>query len=67
MLFTLRDATGYVTPRVGDLGRLNQCLHWRLVRENFYLPSTTRVHNPLALRPWFIGVLAEKSQLDGLL
>ena len=57
----------YVAPQVGDLDRFNQRLHRRLVRENVYMPSTTRVNGQLALRPCFIGALAEKPQVDGLL
>lgn len=57
----------YVSPRVEDLDGLNQPLHRRLLRENVYLPSTTRVRGQLALRPCFIGALAEAPQVDGLL
>ena len=46
---------------------LNQQLHRQLIRENEYLPSTTRIHGQLALRPCFIGARAESSQVDGLL
>ncbi len=57
----------YVGAQVDDLDALNQKLHRQLVRENVYLPSTTRVHGKLALRPCFIGARAEQSQVDGLL
>lgn len=57
----------YIAPQVDDLDQLNQRLHRRLVRENVYMPSTTRVRGQLALRPCFIGALAEKSQADELL
>ncbi len=57
----------YVAPGVEDLDRLNQRLHRRLVRGNVYMPSTTRVGGKLALRPCFVGALAEMEQVDGLL
>ena len=57
----------YVAPQAGDLDRLNQRLYRRLVRENEYLPSTTRVNGHLVLRPCFLGARAERSQVDGLL
>ena len=57
----------YVAPGVEDLDRLNQRLHRRLVRGNVYMPSTTRVGCKLALRPCFVGALAEMEQVDGLL
>lgn len=56
----------YVSPRVEDLDRLNQRLRRRLVRENVYMPSTTRVQGQLALRSCFIGALAAAPQVDGL-
>lgn len=56
----------YVAPQVADLDRLNQQLCRRLNRENEYLPSTTRVHGKLALRPCFLGARTERSQLDGM-
>jgi aromatic-L-amino-acid decarboxylase len=57
----------YVSPEVDDLDQLNQRLHRRLVRENIYMPSTTRIKGELAIRPCFIGARAESSQVDGLL
>lgn len=57
----------YVSSRIADLDRLNQKLHRRLVRENEFMPSTTRVKGKLALRPCFIGARATQSQVDGLL
>ena len=57
----------YVAPGVQDLDRLNQRLHRRLVRGNLHMPSTTRVHGQLALRPCFVGALAGEAQVDGLL
>jgi aromatic-L-amino-acid decarboxylase len=57
----------YVSPQSQDLDLLNQRLYRRLVRENEFLPSTTRVNGHLALRPCFIGVRAEPQQVDGLI
>jgi aromatic-L-amino-acid decarboxylase len=57
----------YVSPEVDDLDQLNQRLHRRLVRENIYMPSTTRIKGELAIRPCFIGARAESSLVDGLL
>lgn len=56
----------YVNDQVSDLDKLNQRLHRRLVRENEYMPSTTRVNGRLALRPCYVGARAEPSQVDGL-
>ena len=56
----------YVAPGVADLDRLNQRLCRRLVRENEYLPSTTRVNGKLALRPCFVGARTDRSLLDGM-
>lgn len=57
----------YVSPGVDDLDGLNQRLYRRLIRENEFMPSTTRVNGRLALRPCFIGARAEPDQVDGLL
>jgi aromatic-L-amino-acid decarboxylase len=57
----------YVSPEVDDLDQLNQRLHRRLVRENIYMPSTTRIKGELAIRPCYIGARAESFQVDGLL
>jgi aromatic-L-amino-acid decarboxylase len=57
----------YVAPGVADLDGLNQRLYRRLIRENEFMPSTTRVNGQLALRPCFIGARAEPEQVDGLL
>lgn len=57
----------YMAPGVSDLDLFNQRLHRRLVRENEYMPSTTRVNGKLALRPCFVGARADQSQVDGLL
>ena len=57
----------YVAPDIADLDLLNQQLRQRLVRENEFMPSTTRVDGKLVLRPCFIGVRTDSSQVDGLL
>lgn len=57
----------YVSPNITDLDQFNQRLHRRLVRENVYMPSTTRVKGRLALRPCYVGARADQSQVDGLL
>jgi aromatic-L-amino-acid decarboxylase len=57
----------YLSLEVDDLDQLNQRLHRRLVRENVYMPSTTRIKGELAIRPCYIGARAESSQVDGLL
>jgi len=56
----------YVWPQIDDLDRLNQKIHRRLIRENEYLPSTTRIKGQLALRPCFLGARTDDSQVDGL-
>lgn len=56
----------YVSSQIEDLDQLNQNIHRRLVRENEYLPSTTRIKGQLALRPCFIGARTGYSQVDGL-
>jgi aromatic-L-amino-acid decarboxylase len=57
----------YRADAIEDLDRLNQRLYRRLIRENEFLPSTTRVDGRLALRPCFISARAEPDQVDGLL
>ncbi|MDT8419293.1 MAG: pyridoxal-dependent decarboxylase [Desulfuromonadales bacterium] len=57
----------YVSPDITDLDAFNQRLHRRLIRENEYMPSTTRVKGTLALRPCYVGARAHQSQVDGLL
>ena len=57
----------YVTSNNIDLDLLNQTLHRRLVRENEYMPSTTRVNGSLALRPCYIGARANHEEVVGLL
>ena len=56
----------FVAPGIDDLDRFNQRLHRRLVRENEYLPSTTRIDGRLALRPCFLGARTGDGQADGL-
>ncbi len=56
----------YVSPEVDDLDQLNQRLCRRMVRENEFMPSTTRVKGKVALRPCFIGARTDRSQIDGL-
>ena len=57
----------YISPDIEDLDRFNQRLHRRLVRENKYMPSTTRVRGSLTLRPCYVGARADLPQVDGLL
>lgn len=57
----------YVDPTANDLDRLNQRLYRQLVRENEYMPSTTRVRGKLALRPCFIGARTEFEHAEGML
>ena len=57
----------YISPHIVDLDDFNQRLHRRLVRENKYMPSTTRVKGRLALRPCYVGARADHPQVDALL
>ena len=57
----------YLPSRIAEIDRFNHRLHRLLVRENEYMPSTTRVGGKLALRPCYIGARAHPSQVDGLL
>lgn len=57
----------YVPSHMTDIDQFNQRLHRRLVRENEYMPSTTRVSGKLALRPCYIGARANQLQVDALL
>lgn len=57
----------YVDDSIKDLNLFNQRLHRRLVRENRYMPSTTRVGGELAIRPCYVGARHEQAQVDGLL
>jgi aromatic-L-amino-acid decarboxylase len=50
-----------------DIDLFNQRLHRHLVRENEYMPSTTRVRGKLALRPCYVGARANISQVDAFL
>jgi len=56
----------YKSEMVSDLDKLNQNLFRRLVRENEFIPSTTRVKGQLAIRPCFLGARAEREQVGGL-
>jgi aromatic-L-amino-acid decarboxylase len=56
----------YLAPGIDDLDRLNQRLYRRLIRENEFLPSTTRVNGRLALRPCFLGERTQSDQVQGL-
>jgi len=56
----------YVSPDVDDLDRLNHRLSRRLIRENEYMPSTTRIDGKLAIRPCFLGARTERALLDGM-
>ncbi len=57
----------YVPSNITDIDLFNQKLHRRLVRENEYMPSSTRVRGKLALRPCYIGARANQSQVNALL
>lgn len=57
----------YVAPGVDDPDLLNQRLHRRLIHENEFMPSTTRVNGQLALRPCFLGARTGSGQVDGML
>lgn len=57
----------YHPAHIDDVDRFNQRLHRRLVRENEYMPSTTRVRGQLALRPCYIGARAHPDQVDALI
>jgi len=57
----------YIDDKISDLDQFNQRLHRRLIRENVYMPSTTKVNGILALRPCYIGARHQQSQVDGLL
>lgn len=57
----------YRAPGIEDLDGLNQRLFRRLIRENEFLPSTTRVDGRLAIRPCFLGARTQHDQVDGLL
>ena len=56
----------YWSSQVDDLDLFNQQLFRRLVRENEFIPSTTRVDGRFALRPCFLGARTENDQVDGL-
>ncbi|GEA59316.1 pyridoxal phosphate-dependent decarboxylase family protein [Vibrio comitans] len=54
-------------PKVKDLNTFNQQLHRQLIRENNYLPSTTKVNGNLAIRPCYIGARTEFKHVQGLI
>jgi len=56
----------YTSGNISDLDQFNQRLHRRLVRENQFMPSTTRVQGQLALRPCYVGARADHDQVAGL-
>lgn len=56
----------YVDDRIDDLNLFNQRLHRRLVRENQYMPSTTKINEQLAIRPCYIGARHEREQANQL-
>ena len=53
-------------PSIKDLNVFNQQLHRQLIRENEYLPSTTKVNGKLAIRPCYIGARTEIKHVIGL-
>lgn len=57
----------YNAPQIDDLDTFNQQLYRQLVRENHYMPSTTRVAGQLAIRPCFVGARTEHTHAEGLL
>ncbi len=57
----------FVSQRVSDLDTLNHRLLRRLIRENEFMPSSTRVNGQFALRPCFLGARSGRDQVDGLL
>jgi len=57
----------YINNKIADLDSLNQQLHRQLIRENIYMPSTTKVNGVLALRPCYVGARSNHYQLDGFL
>jgi len=56
----------YKSAMVSDLDKFNQRLLRRLVRENEFIPSTTRVNGQIAIRPCFLGARSEREQVGGL-
>jgi len=57
----------YVDEKITDLDKFNQRLHRCLVRENKFMPSTTKVNGKLAIRPCYVGARHEQTQVDDLL
>lgn len=56
----------YRSAAISDLDQFNQKLVWRLIREDEFIPSTTRVNGQLAIRTCFLGARAETDQVTGL-
>ncbi|MDN3714989.1 pyridoxal phosphate-dependent decarboxylase family protein [Vibrio breoganii] len=52
--------------QIEDLNAFNQRLHRQLIRENCYLPSTTKVNGKLAIRPCYLGARTESKHVIGL-
>ncbi|MCL6417741.1 aminotransferase class V-fold PLP-dependent enzyme [Aestuariirhabdus sp. Z084] len=57
----------FVDDRVDDLNAFNQKLLRHLVRENNYMPTSTRIGDKLAIRPCYIGARHEPEQVQGLI
>ncbi|WP_028468739.1 pyridoxal phosphate-dependent decarboxylase family protein [Neptunomonas japonica] len=57
----------YFDERITDLNSFNQQLHRRLIRENLFMPSTTKVNGQLVIRPCYVGARHLPAQVDGLL
>lgn len=56
----------YVDDKIDDLNSFNQRLHRRLVRENNFMPSTTKIRDQLAIRPCYIGARHQREQANEL-
>ena len=56
----------YIDKKIVDLNIFNQKLHRRLIRENQFMPSTTKVNRELAIRPCYIDARHKPLQVDGL-
>ncbi len=57
----------YRDENINDLDQLNQRIHRRLIRENKFMPSTTRVNGQLAIRPCYVGARSEQKHAEGML
>ncbi|RRJ85180.1 pyridoxal phosphate-dependent decarboxylase family protein [Aestuariirhabdus litorea] len=56
----------FVDERIDDLNAFNQMLLRQLVRENRFMPTSTRVGEALAIRPCYIGARHAPEQVAGL-